>query len=275
MKLYISTDFEGTSGIVAWEQAIPGNEEYERGLRLVTSEVNAVIEGALEAGAEEFVVNDSHYLMRNLRPDDLAGEATLISGAYKPLYMMQGLDASFDGICFVSYHGSVGSENAVLSHTYSPGSISEVRLNGQTVGESGLNALVAAHYGVPIILVSGDAVTLREAQGLASEAEMVQAKESISRFSAANLHPSVVCRSLCEATSRAVKRIGQMSPPPFQLPVRMEITFLFADMAEMALWIRDVERVGPRTVALTNDNLLDLYRAFVTILTLVKTLRDR
>src|SRR5438094_9324523 len=159
MNRFLSTDFEGTSGIVAWEQIIEGSPEYEQGRRLLTDEVNAVIRGAAEGGATEFVVNDSHHYMRNLRPQDLAGNATLITGKHKPFYMMEGLDTSFDGICFVSYHGSIGAEHAVLSHTYNPGAIWEVCINGEVVGESGINAMVAAHYGVPIIFVCRHAVT--------------------------------------------------------------------------------------------------------------------
>src|SRR5579872_5064247 len=202
MKLFLSTDFEGTSGIVAWEQIIEGNAEYEQGRRLLTDEVNAVIAGALEAGVMEFVVNDSHHHMRNLHPQDLLGSATLITGKHKPLYMMEGLDDSFDGICFVSYHGSIGAERAILSHTYNPGAIWEVRLNGEVVGESGLNALVAAHYGVPIIFVSGDAVTAQEAQSVAPQAEKVVVKQSLGRFAAANLHPSVACELLQSSAAR-------------------------------------------------------------------------
>src|SRR5215469_4035945 len=170
MKLFLSTDFEGTSGIIAWEQIIEGSAEYEQGRRLLTDEVNAVIKGAFDAGASEFVINDSHHDMRNLHPQDLSGLATLITGKHKPLYMMEGLDASFDGVCFVSYHGSIGAERAVLSHTYNPRAIWEVRINGEIVGESGINALVAAHYEVPIIFVSGDAATIQEAQTVAPEA---------------------------------------------------------------------------------------------------------
>jgi D-amino peptidase len=275
MKLFLSTDFEGTSGIVAWEQIIEGNAEYEQGRRLLTDEVNAVITGALEGGASEFVVNDAHHSMRNLHPQDLKGRATLITGKHKPLYMMEGLDASFDGVCFVSYHGSIGAEHAILSHTYNPGAIWEVRLNGDVVGESGINALVAAHYGVPIIFVSGDETTARESEGIAPQAEKVVVKHSLGRFAAAHLHPSVACELLRAGAARAVRTLGQMQPSAFELPIALEVTFLVADMAEMALWVRGVERVGPRTVKLTNDNLLDLYRMFVTVVTLTRALADR
>jgi D-amino peptidase len=275
MKLFLSTDFEGTSGIVAWEQIIEGNAEYEQGRKLLTNEVNAVITGALEAGATEFVVNDAHHSMRNLHPQDLSGQATLITGKHKPLYMMEGLDASFDGVCFVSYHGSIGAERAILSHTYNPGAVWEVRINSEVVGESGINALVAAHYGVPIIFVSGDEVTVQEAQLVAPHAEKVVVKQSLGRFAAAHIHPALACELLHNGAARAVRDRNKMRPPEFTLPVSLEITFLVADMAEMAQWVRGVEQVRPRTVKLSNDNLLGLYKMFVTVIALTRTLVDR
>ncbi len=275
MKLFLSTDFEGTCGIVAWEQIIEGNPEYEQGRRLLTNEVNAVIEGAIAGGATEFVVNDSHHYMRNLHPQDLAGQATLITGKHKTLYMMEGLDASFDGVCFVSYHGSIGAEHAILSHTYNPGAIWEVRINGEIVGESGLNALVASHYNVPIIFVSGDAVTAQEAQLVAPDAEKVIVKESRGRFAAAHIHPTLACEMLRETAARAVHNISSMKPPQFTLPITVEVTFLVADMAEASLWIRGVERVSARTVKMTSENALELYQAFVAIIMLTRSFVDR
>jgi D-amino peptidase len=274
LKLFLSTDFEGTSGIVAWEQIIEGQAEYEQGRLLLTNEVNAVIEGAQEAGASEFVVNDAHSFMRNLHPQDLQGEATLISGRHKPLYMMEGLDSSFDGALFVSYHGSIGAERAILSHTYNPRAIWEVRLNSEIVGESGINALVAAHYGVPIIFVSGDEVTAREAAFIAPQAEKIVVKESLGRFAAANLHPNVACRLLREGASRAVRNIQSMRPPVFTRPVSLEVTFLVADMASMACRVRGVEQIAARTIAIHDENLLDLYRSFVAVILLTRALVD-
>ncbi len=189
--------------------------------------------------------------------------------------MMEGLDASFDGVCFVSYHGSIGAERAILSHTYNPGAIWEVRINGEIVGESGLNALVAAHYKVPIIFVSGDAATAEEAGLVAPQAEKVVVKESKGRFAAAHVHPTVACEMLREGALRAARGMSVMKPPQFTLPVIVEITFLVADMADMALWIRGVERVSPRTVKVVSENMLDLYRSFVTIVTLTRSLVDR
>lgn len=274
MKLFLSTDFEGTSGIVAWEQIIEGQAEYAQGRLLLTNEVNAVIAGAQEAGASEFVINDAHNAMRNLHPQDLLGEATLISGRHKPLYMMEGLKGDFDGVLFVSYHGSIGAEHAILSHTYNPRAIWEARVNGEVVGESGINALVAAHYGVPVIFVSGDEATAREATSFAPLAEKIVVKESLGRFAAANIHPNVACRLLREGASRAVRNIQTMRPPAFASPVSLELTFLVADMAEMSLWVRNVERVGPRTIVIRGENLLDIYRSFVAVILLTRALVD-
>ncbi len=275
MKLFLSTDFEGISGIVAWEQIIEGNAEYEQGRRLLTDEVNAIISGAMDEGVNEFVVNDSHHYMRNLRPQELLGKAMLITGKHKPMYMMEGLDSSFDGICFVGYHGSIGAEHAILSHTYNPGAIWEVRINGDVVGESAINALVAAHYQVPIILISGDEITVKEAYNIAPDAEKVVVKHSLGRFAAAHIHPEVACEMLRNGVAHAVRDINEMHPPAFTQPVALEVTFLVADMAEMALGIRGVKRIGARTIVLRNENLLELYQMFVIVVTLTRALVDR
>ncbi len=143
MKVFLSSDMEGTAGVVDWDQCVGDGPEATAGRRLLLAEVNAAIEGARAGGATELVVNDSHATMRNLPPVELAGEASYISGSHKPLYMMQGLDGSFDAVLLVSYHGSVGAP-AGLSHTYSPRVVAEARLNGVACGEAGINALVAA-----------------------------------------------------------------------------------------------------------------------------------
>src|SRR5262249_4622907 len=126
-RLYISTDFEGVAGVVDWDQILQDRYDYEMGRRLLLGELNAAIEGALEAGATSFVVNDSHNVMRNLPPDQIAGRAALLSGKHKPLYMMEGLDSSFDAIFFLGYHGSYGASQAILSHSYNPRAIWEAR----------------------------------------------------------------------------------------------------------------------------------------------------
>ena len=143
MTVFISSDIEGTAGIVDWQQVRASGADYELGRRLLTDEVNAAIDGAWRAGATQFLVNDSHSTMRNIRPNALHHNASYLSGRHKLLYMTEGLDGTFDAVFMVAYHGSVGAEHAILSHTYNPLAVSEARLNGTAVGESALNALVA------------------------------------------------------------------------------------------------------------------------------------
>jgi D-amino peptidase len=274
MKVFISTDFEGVAGIVDWDQILATGRDYEMGRRLLIDETNAVIDGAAAAGASEFVVNDSHSFMRNIPPAELHGRASYIAGKHKPLYMMEGLDSSCDAIFFVGYHGSIGASQAILSHSYNPRAVWEVKINGRVVGETALNALVAAHYGVPIVLVTGDQVTAREAREVLPAVECVVVKESITRYAAANLHPQVACERLREGAMRAIQGLAGHRPPAFEQPVRVEVTFLTADMAESAAWLRGVEALAgqTRTVAFEGTDTLALFRTFVTMIQLTRAL---
>jgi D-amino peptidase len=274
MKVFISTDFEGVAGIVDWDQIMVGSSDYEMGRRLLLGELNAAIDGALAAGATEFVVNDSHSSMRNIQPDLLHGQARLITGKYKPMYMMEGLDASFDAILFLGYHGSIGASQSVLSHTYNPRAIWEVRINGETVGETALNALVATHYGVPVALVTGDQVTVKEAQRLHPAPVTVEVKRSISRYASESLHPEVARDQIRGCARRALSGSKPATAPQFETPIRLEVTFLTADMAEMSAWLHGVRLVEgqSRTVQLEGNDPLALFRAFVTMVMLTRSL---
>src|SRR5262249_28722485 len=285
MKVYISTDFEGVAGIVDWDQILVGGSDYTLGRRLLLGELNAAIDGALEAlgtavGAAEFVVNDSHSTMRNLEPDLLHGRAALLSGKHKPHYMMEGLDDSFGAIFFLGYHGSIGASQAILSHSYNPRAIWEARLNGESVGESALNALVAAHYGVPIAPVAGDQVTATGGRRLDPAPHCVEVKRSISRFAAESLHPEVARERIREGARLALSERLPTSAPRFSSPIRLEVTFLSADMAEMAAWLRGVELVHEaagqtRTVAFTSGEPLEVFRNFVTMVMLTRSLVEQ
>ncbi len=274
MKVFISTDFEGVAGIVDWDQIMVGSSDYEMGRRLLLGELNAAIDGAIAAGASEFVVNDSHSSMRNLPPDLLHGQARLITGKHKPMYMMEGLDASFDAILFLGYHGSIGASQSVLSHTYNPRAIWEVRINGEIVGETALNALVAAHYGVPIALVTGDQMTVEEARRLNPEPVCVEVKRSISRYASESLHPEVARELIHTGARHALSSQKPGSAPSFTAPIQVEVTFLTADMAEMSAWLHGVELVRDRsrTVLLAGDDPLMLFRTFVTMVILTRSL---
>ena len=204
MKIFLSSDMEGTAGVVDWEQCVGDGPQAAAGRRLLLDEVNAAIEGAIDGGACEIVVNDSHSTMRNLPPDAIAGQASYISGSHKPLYMMQGLDASFDAVLFVSYHGSVGA-SAGLSHTYNPRAVVEARINDVVTGEAGINALVAAHHGVPVVLVTGDRCACEETAALIPGVHAAVVKEHVEP--AGRAQPAPVPRLQADQGDRAEGRV--------------------------------------------------------------------
>ncbi|MEU9112890.1 M55 family metallopeptidase [Streptomyces sp. NPDC048483] len=274
MKIFLSTDMEGTAGVVDWTQCRPAEREYAYYRGLLQEEVNAAIEGARAGGATEFLVNDAHSAMTNLRPDTLAGRARYLSGRHKPLYMMQGLDASFDGVFFVSYHGSMSGTPAALSHTYNPRAISEVRLDGVIAGESGINALVALGHGVPVVLITGDDTTAAEIEPFCPGIRSAVVKSSVSRFAADSLHPLTARELIHEAAGEAVRTLPRAAPPRIALPATLTVRFRNPDLAEMATWITDVERTDAVTVQLTDGDPIRLYRRFVTVVMLTRGIAE-
>lgn len=272
MNVFISADVEGVAGVASWDQILPGREDYAVGRALMAGEVNAAIEGAMAGGADRVVVNDAHAGMTNLLPESIDRRARLVSGRHKPLYMLQGLDSSFEAAFFVGYHGAIGEPEAILSHTYSPRAIWEAKVDGRVVGEIGLNALVCEYFGVPIRLVSGDQVTVREARETVPGVHGAEVKRSFGRYSAESVSPAearALIRREAEASLRALPSVE-----PVRRPVTVELTFLVADMASMAEWIRGVDRLGPRTVSFRAADGLEAYGAFYAILTLVRSIAE-
>jgi D-amino peptidase len=256
---------EGVAGIVDWSQCRPPGVPYEEGRQLLLGEVNAAIDGAIAAGATDIVCNDSHGTMNNLDPVALHGQASYVSGRHKPLYMMQGLDASADVVFMVGYHGSISGPGSVLSHTYNPAVISHVELNGARVGESGINALAALAYGVPVGLITGDRQTIEEADPYLTDAERVVVKESFTRFSASSLHPELARSMIAEGAQWAVQRAAGMAPPAITLPATLAVHMQTADMAEVASWVKGAERTDVRTVSITGQDPLEMFRSFVAL----------
>lgn len=268
MKVWMSLDMEGVAGIVDWDQCRPGSgATYVLGCELLLDEVNAAIEGAIAGGATEIVLNDSHSRMANLDPRTIAGKAQYISGRHKPRYMMEGLDDSFDAIFFVGYHGSISGRPSTMSHTYNPEVFSGAKVNGSYVGESGINAIAADHFGVPIAFVSGDQVTWEETAPFAAGAAHVVTKQSITRASAKNLHPAESCRLIRAGAQQAVERVaaGTVELPRIARPLTLDLEFQTGDMAEVATWVRGVERNGERGARIQGTDLDAVYTSFVAV----------
>jgi D-amino peptidase len=272
MDVYISADVEGVAGIASWDQILPGNEDYGAGRALMAGEVNAAIEGACDAGASRIVVNDAHARMTNLLPEAVDQRARLVSGRYKPLYMLQGLDDSFDAVFFVGYHGAIGEPEAILSHTYNPGAIWEAKVDGVVVGEIGINLLVCEYFGVPVRLVTGDQATAVEARQLIPGVHIAEVKRSFSRYSAESMSPTEARTNIRRAAEASLQALAALEP--VRREVEVELTFLLADMASLAEWVRGVERTGPRTVAYRADDGMEAYMTFYAILNLTRSIAE-
>jgi D-amino peptidase len=264
MRVYISVDMEGIAGVVHEDQTDPIETrhagEYNRFRRLMTTEANAAIAGALDAGATGVVVNDSHWLMRNLLAEELNPVAELLSGGPKRLSMVEGIDGGFEAAMFVGYHARAGTRDATIDHTYTS-RVYEARINGQPVGELALNAAMAGLHGVPVALVSGDQALAVEAKALlGSTLETVVVKEAVGRFAARSLAPSVACQRIRAGAAAALKR--KHAPFTFQAPIRLEVDFVVSQMADMAELVPGSSRTGGRTVSYTGDDYREIFRAW-------------
>ena len=271
MKVFISADMEGIAGIVHGEHTHREGKEHERARKLMTHEVNAAIEGALEAGATTVLVNDSHGTMRNIIPEELHEIAELITGTPKPLSMMQGIDPSFHAAFFLGYHARRGAYTGVLEHTYHGGVVSDVLINGQPMGETGINAAVAGYFKVPVALVTGDLVVTEEALSLLRTVETVIVKEGVGRFAARCLSPTKARKIIKEGAARALKRLEEFKPFRIESPIKIDVTFIHTGMTEMAELIPGTKRVDGRTVSFFSDDYLQAFKALRAMITLAST----
>ena len=269
MRIYISADMEGINGVVRPEQVQPGNREYEQAREWMVAEINAAIEGAVSAGAKEIVVNDAHNNMINIPLHKLDNHASLISGSAKPFSMMQGIDNSFDGVFFIGYHAKIGTPKAVMDHTYSYSIIRDVKINDVSVGEFGLNAGLAGFYNVRCGFVTGDNQLIQEAKKLTPEIESVAVKEGISR-NAAHCYPiNEALEEITQMAKRAIELLPQKNLFTFPFPLRMEIEFAKAEMAELVDQLSAFERVAPCKLVAEPFDYPMLYQLFLTALNII------
>jgi D-amino peptidase len=268
MKIFISVDMEGVSGITDPEDVLPDGADYQRGRVFMTGDANAAILGAYDAGADEVLVNDSHWIMRNLLVERLDPRARTIKGFHKSLCMVQGLDASYDGAVFVGYHACAGTEGGVLNHTMLGKEIQNIYLNGEPTGETRLNAAYAGHFGVPVLAVAGDAAVCAEAQRFLGDVQTVAVKDGIDKFSANCLHPEVAQARIREATAQAVADRARFAPyrlsPPYSLGIEWDSTTIAATCA----LIPGVRLTGPRSVEFVTTDYPELMRVLVAMLLL-------
>jgi D-amino peptidase len=264
MRVYISVDMEGVAGVVHEDQTDPTEPrhagEYNRYRRLMTNEANAAIIGAREAGASKVLVNDSHWLMRNLIAEELDPAAELLSGGPKHLSMVEGIDGGFDAALFVGYHAMAGTRYAIIDHTYT-NRVYQARVNGQPAGELALNAAMAGVHGVPVALVSGDQALAAEAKGLLGDGvETVVVKAAVGRFAARSVAPSVACERIRAGAAAALRRTH--APFRFLPPLLLEVDFVESHMADMAELVPGTARCGGRTISYRCEDYAEMFRVW-------------
>ncbi len=179
--------------------------------------------------------------------------------------MMEGLDETFDAAFFVSYHGSMSAHGSTLSHTYFPAAFLEVTLNGDVVGEAGINALVAHHYGVPVVLITGDETTATEIGKVSPGIRSTVVKRSITRFAADSMHPALACELIKEQARLAIAGLGRADPPDIALPASLAIRFHNSDYADLAAHVSGVKHTGDLQVTIANEDSLELFQTFITV----------
>lgn len=256
LKIYILADMEGISGIRRMEQVQSSSGEYEAGRRLMMQDINVAIEGAFAGGAVEVIVADTHGGGGQVRVEEMDARAVYeMPGDGR---LMPSLDATFAGVILLGHHARAGTVNGFLDHTMNSGSWFEYRINDQVVGEIGIEAAWAGQYGVPVIMVAGDAATADEARATLGDVECAVVKWGVGRNKAKCLSLEAAHHIIHDAAARAVRRSREFTPFTPQLPATIQLTFYRTDMCEEYAFRPGVERVDARTLRRTIHSLNDV-----------------
>ena len=269
MKAFISIDMEGICGVVSEIETDPikGGEAYQRNRHLMTQEANAAVEGCLKAGATEVLVADSHWNFDNLIPEELHEAAMLLRGTPRSFSMVQDLDSSYDAALFIGYHARAGTPRAILDHTYS-GTIASVRVNDTEVGETGINAYLAGHHGVPVVLVTGDWAVTVEAKALIPNVHTVAVKDAMGATAARNLHPKKAREQLRTEAAKAVREAKTIAPLRAKMPIRTVVEFRGTYAADRAAMIPTVRRIAGLRFEFEAADYPAAFRTFYAMVTI-------
>ena len=262
LKVFISVDMEGISGVVNWEEVSRTGKDYELFRRIMTEETNAAIEGAIAGGATEVVVRDSHGSARNILPDKLDKRAVLIRDwSGYPEAMMDGIDDSFDAVIFVGYHAMAGTPDATLDHTNSSSNINESSINGIDLPDAGWNALIAGYHDVPVCFVTGDQAICDQVKELFGKVETVATKRGYGN-AAICLHPDVAHDRIRKGIEKSLKELNKYKPYKLQAPYKLELRLFQEKLALDAAQFPGVKRKDAWTVQYTGDDLMEVIKVF-------------
>jgi D-amino peptidase len=265
LKIYISADMEGIAGVVTGEQLGPQGFEYARFREFMTQEVNAAIEGALAAGATQIVISDSHGNGQNLLIEKLPREVLIVRSWPRPLGMMQGIDETFAGAIFIGYHTGTTNLQGVRAHTLSSARLTDVRLKGVSVSEAGINAAIAGHFNVPIIMVSGDDAVVKETTALLGNIEGAVVKWASGFHSAKTMTPTAACDLIRNKAQQAVKRIRDFKPYKLNAPIELNVSFKNYRPSEVLSYLSIVERTDAHTIRFVGKDIVEVSK-FLTFI---------
>ena len=258
LKIYISADMEGVVGVVTGEQLGPSGFEYQRFRGFMTAEVNAAIEAAFEAGATDIVVSDSHGNGQNLLIEKLPKNVMIVRSWPRPLMMMQGIDESFDGVIFLGYHSGTVNSEGVRAHTISSARFADVQLNGISMPEAGINAAIAGHFDVPVIMISGDEAAVKEAAALLGDIEDAIVKWAYGFHSAKTMTPEAAYDLIRQKVGAAVRRIKQFRPYKLKTPIQMDVRFKNYRPSEVLSYLPSVERTDSHSIRFSGKDIIEV-----------------
>jgi len=267
LKIYISADMEGVVGVVTNEQLGPQGFEYARFREFMTQEVNAAIEGALAGGATQIVVSDSHGNGQNLLIEKLHKDVTLVRAWPRPLMMMQGIDETFAGAVFIGYHTGTTNSQGVRAHTMSSARLADVQLKGVSVSEAGINAAIAGHFNVPVIMISGDDAVVKETQTLLGDVEGAVVKWASGFHSARTIMPDASYQIIRDKVTKAVRRIKDFKPYKLSGPIQVDVRFKNYRPSEVLSYLSIVQRTDAHSIRFTGKDMIEVSKFLEFIVT--------
>jgi len=262
---------EGITGVASVDQLGPANFEYQKAREWMTAEVLAAIQGARDAGATEFVVSDSHGNGESLLIDRFPSDVpvTIVRSFPRPLGMMEGIDSSFAAVIFIGYHASTSSTTGVRAHTISSALLTRIALNGVSQSEAGINAAIAAQFGVPVVMITGDDQIVAETKQRLGALEGVAVKRAIGFHSTATLTPEVAQAQIRQHAKIAVQRRAEMKPygvAPIGKPITLDVSMKNYRPVELLGYLPDVQRIDSHTVRFIGKDMIEVSK-FIEFLT--------
>ena len=256
LKIYISADMEGIAGVVSDAQLGPEGFEYNRFREFMTMETVTAVNAAFEAGATEVLVSDSHGNGQNLLIEKFPKAVRIIRSWPRPLGMMEGIDASYAGAIFIGYHSSTTNQDGVRAHTKSSSYLADIRLNGKSMSETGINAAIAGHFNVPVIMISGDDAIVKSARELLGNIETAEVKQAISFHSANTLTPEAANMLISQKVKAAIGRIKSFKPYKLANPIRLEVTFKNYRPSQILAYLPIVERIDAHSILYKTTDMI-------------------